>query len=172
MRSRPTSVCQMWPGILVVLLDCHFDKTKNIKQICKESRHHLKNISRIRNVATQKVTLTLVHPFITTTLDYTVTAWGTDFLGRPCSSFSACRTRLLGLSHELESSIAFIFSCPQAAPPVASAPAQHLWDLDGWLSVRCMACHQMTSQACWSPASLLALCVLREGTCSLCRRLW
>ena len=38
------------------------------------------------------------------------------------------------------------------------------------LTVRCMACHQITSQTYWSPMSLLALCVLREGTWWLCSR--
>ena len=43
----------------------------DIRQVCRLSYYHLKNISRIRNyVLTQKATETLVHALITTRLDY------------------------------------------------------------------------------------------------------
>ena len=53
-----------------VLVGCHFNMTNHTKQVCRQSLDHLKNLFRIRNVLTQKVTETLIHTFIITRLDY------------------------------------------------------------------------------------------------------
>ena len=64
------SVYRHRQGFGCVLLDCNFNMTNYIKQVRRQSYYHLKNISRIRNILTRKVTETLVHTFITTKLNY------------------------------------------------------------------------------------------------------
>ena len=125
---------------LGVLLGRHFNATSHIKKVCSQSCYHLKNISRIRNVLSRRwqkleCTLSLLQG------QSTETAWYMNFLIRQSASFSDCRTRLLDLSREPDSSITFILSsgsftgwqCPGTFPYS--------------LPVRYVAFHQITLQA-------------------------